>query len=116
MLFRSEKFATAYATMVHTLTTKYDAADVFLFTLPRNGYLWLGTKAEYNALQDEYNKMIYKIAEVFGCQVVDVAASVGEDYSAYLLGDAIHPNAKGMDIIAAAFETALYSYYYGTLN
>ena len=60
--------------------------------------------------------MIYKIAEVFGCQVVDVAASVGEDYSAYLLGDAIHPNAKGMDIITAAFETALYSYYYETLN
>ena len=112
----TEKFATAYATMVHKLTTKYDAADVFLFTLPRNGYLWLGTKAEYNALQDEYNKIIYKIAEVFGCQVVDIAASVGEDYSAYLLGDAIHPNAKGMDIITAAFETALYSYYYGTLN
>ena len=112
----TEKFATAYATMVHKLTTKYDAADVFLFTLPRNGYLWLGTKAEYNALQDEYNKMIYKIAEVFGCQVVDVAASVGEDYSAYLLEDEIHPNAKGMDIITAAFETALYSYYYETLN
>ena len=112
----TEKFAIAYATMVHKLTTKYDAADVFLFTLPRNGYLWLGTKAEYNALQDEYNKMIYKIAEVFGCQVVDVAASVGENYNAYLLGDAIHPNAKGMDMITAAFETALYSYYYGTLN
>ena len=112
----TEKFAIAYATMVHKLTTKYDAADVFLFTLPRNGYLWLGTKEEYNALQDEYNKMIYKIAEVFGCQVVDVAASVGENYSEYLLQDEIHPNAKGMDIITAAFETALYSYYYGTLN
>ena len=112
----TEKFAIAYATMVHKLTTKYDAADVFLFTLPRNGYLWLGTKEEYNALQDEYNKMIYKIAEVFGCQVVDVAASVGDNYEAYLLADAIHPNAKGMDIITAAFETALYSYYYGTLN
>ncbi len=112
----TEKFAIAYATMVHKLTTKYEAADVFLFTLPRNGYLWLGTKEEYNALQDEYNKMIYKIAEVFGCQVVDVAASVGENYSEYLLQDEIHPNAKGMDIITAAFETALYSYYYGTLN
>ena len=112
----TEKFATAYATMVHKLTAKYDAADIFLFTLPRNGYLWKGTKDEYNALQDEYNKMIYKIAEVFGCQVVDLATSVGEDYSEYLLGDKIHPNAKGMDIITAAFETALYSYYYGKLN
>ena len=112
----TEKFATAYATMVHKLTTKYDAAEVFLFTLPRNNYLWQGTKEQYNALQDKYNKMIYKIADVFGCQVVDVAASVGEDYSAYLLNDGIHPNAKGMDIITAAFETALYSYYYATLN
>ena len=112
----TEKFATAYATMIHKLTTKYNAAEVFLFTLPRNNYLWLGTKEGYNALQDEYNKMIYKIAEVFGCQVVDLATSVGEDCTQYLLSDGIHPNAKGMDIITAAFETALYSYYYEKLN
>ena len=112
----TEKFATAYATMIHKLTTKYNAAEVFLFTLPRNNYFWLGTKEEYNALQDEYNKMIYKIAEVFGCQVVDLATSVGEDCTQYLLSDGIHPNAKGMDIITAAFETALYSYYYEKLN
>lgn len=110
------KFATAYATMVHKIVSKYDAADVFLFTLPRNGYFWAdakegATKADYNALQDEYNAMIYKIAEEFGCQVVDLATAVGEDYSAYLLSDAIHPNAKGMDVISAAFETALYTYY-----
>ncbi len=107
----TELFATAYATMVHKIVTKYSAADVFLFTLPRNNYLWLGTKAPYNALQDEYNKMIYKIAGVFGCKVVDLATAVGEDCSDYLLTDNIHPNAKGMDIITSAFETALYSYY-----
>ncbi len=107
----TELFATAYATMVHKIVTKYSAADVFLFTLPRNNYLWLGTKAQYNALQDEYNKMIYKIAGVFGCKVVDLATAVGEDCSDYLLTDNIHPNAKGMDIITSAFETALYSYY-----
>ena len=107
----TELFATAYATMVHKIVTKYSAADVFLFTLPRNNYLWQGTKEHYNALQDEYNKMIYKIAGVFGCKVVDLATAVGEDCSDYLLTDAIHPNAKGMDIITAAFETALYSYY-----
>lgn len=107
----TELFATAYATMVHKIVTKYSAADVFLFTLPRNNYLWLGTKAQYNALQDEYNKMIYKIAGVFGCKVVDLATAVGEDCSDYLLTDNIHPDAKGMDIITAAFETALYSYY-----
>lgn len=107
----TELFATAYATMVHKIVTKYSAADVFLFTLPRNNYLWLGTKEQYNALQDEYNKMIYKIAGVFGCKVVDLATAVGEDCSDYLLTDNIHPDAKGMDIITAAFETALYSYY-----
>ena len=108
----TEKFATAYATMVHKLTTKYNPEEVFLFTLPRNFYLWKGTKEEYNALQDEYNKMIYKIAEVFGCQVVDLATMVGEKHSRDLLADDIHPNATGMDIITAVFETALYSYYY----
>lgn len=104
-------FSRAYARMVHQIVTKYDGADVFLFTLPRNGYLWKGTKAEYNALQDEYNKTIRKIAEIFGCQVVELSAAVGENYSEYLLSDNIHPNAKGMDIITAAFETVLYSYY-----
>ena len=104
-------FSRAYARMVHQIVTKYDGADVFLFTLPRNGYLWTGTKDEYNALQDEYNKTIRKIAEIFGCQVVELSAAVGENYSEYLLSDNIHPNAKGMDIITAAFETALYSYY-----
>ena len=104
-------FSHAYARMVHQMVTKYDGAKVFLFTLPRNDYLWMGTKAQYNALQDEYNKMIYKIAEVFGCQVVDLATAVGEDCDKYLLDDGIHPNATGMDIITAAFEAALYSYY-----
>ena len=107
-------FSHAYARMVHQMLTKYDGAVVFLFTLPRNGFTYEGmpgTKAEYNVLLDSYNKMIYKIAEVFGCQVVDLATSVGENYNKYLLNDAIHPNATGMDIITATFETALYSYY-----
>lgn len=107
----TQTFAGAYATMVHKIVSKYSAADVFLFTLPRNDYLWKGTKEEYNALQDEYNAMIYKIAKVFGCQVVDLATVVGDNYDAYLLNDGIHPNAAGMDIITAAFETALYTYY-----
>ena len=94
------------------IASKYNPEEVFLFTLPRNFYLWKGTKEEYNALQDEYNKMIYKIAEVFGCQVVDLATMVGEKHSRDLLADDIHPNATGMDIVTAAFETALYSYYY----
>jgi len=84
---------------------------VFLFTLPQNGYHWNGTKEEYNALQAEYNKMIYKIAEVFDVEVVDLATMVGGNYGEYLLDDGIHPNEKGMDIISAAFETALYSFY-----
>mgnify|MGYP004665223559 FL=1 len=107
----TELFATAYATMVHKIVTKYGNAKVFLFTLPQNGYHWLGTKEEYNALQVEYNKMIYKIAEVFNVQVVDLATMVGGNYGEYLLQDGIHPNEKGMDIISAAFETALYSFY-----
>ena len=104
-------FSRAYARMVHQMVNAYQGAEIFLFTLPRNGYLWTGTKESYNALQDEYNKTIYKIAEVFGCQVVDLATAVGEDYSDYLLSDKIHPNATGMDVITAAFETALYTYY-----
>lgn len=107
----TELFATAYATMVHKIVTKYGNAKVFLFTLPQNGYHWAGTKEEYNALQVEYNKMIYKIAEVFNVQVVDLATMVGGNYGEYLLQDGIHPNEKGMDIISAAFETALYSFY-----
>lgn len=112
----TEKFATAYAIMIHKIKTAYANADVFLFTLPRNGYLWKGTKEQYNALQDEYNKMIYKIAETFGCTVVDLATSVGENYEEYLLSDDIHPNAKGMDVITAAFETALYTHYLAANN
>lgn len=107
----TELFATAYATMVHKIVNKYGNAKVFLFTLPQNGYHWLGTKEEYNALQAEYNKMIYKIAEVFNVQVVDLATMVGGNYGEYLLQDGIHPNEKGMDIISAAFETALHSFY-----
>ena len=112
----TEKFATAYAIMIHKIKTAYANADVFLFTLPRNGFLWQGTKEQYNALQDEYNKMIYKIAETFGCTVVDLATSVGENYEEYLLSDDIHPNAKGMDVITAAFETALYTHYLAANN
>lgn len=110
----TEKFATAYATMVHRIVTKYDGADVFLFTLPRNGYLWETagkTKEEYNALQDAYNEMIIKIAKIFNCGVVDLASAVGENYGNFLPNDTLHPDKTGMDVITKAFETALYGYY-----
>lgn len=95
-------FAQAYAIMMHKLVSKYDNAEVYVFTLPYNG------KRTDTAAMDSYNEMIRYIAKYFECQIVDLANIEGYDYATYT-SDYLHPNEQGMDLITDLFVRMLNS-------
>ena len=97
-------FAQAYAIVMHKLVSKYDNADVFVFTLPPNG-----TNRNTTLLGD-YNEQIEKIAKYFKVQIVDIGNIEGYQYSAYT-SDGLHPNEKGMDLITDMFARSLKAFY-----
>lgn len=89
-------FAEAYAITVHKITVNYADADVFVFNVQAT------TEAE---LSDEtlakYNDIIGKIADKYGCTLVDIYGSdmSGAKYANYTF-DGLHPVKSGMDKIA----------------
>lgn len=97
-----ENFSEAYAIMLHKMTTKYDKADIYVFTLPANG-----TRVDEVAL-NEYNQNIRFIADYFDCKVVDLAGIKGYSYEKYCSDSGhLHPNQQGMDVITDLFVRAL---------
>ena len=107
-------FAEYYAIMMHKLTTKYDA-DVFCFTLLPNGQMGSRPLSDLEA----FNDAITKIAEKFGCGVVDLYNDSGinisnmSTYYADSSGQNLHPNQLGMDKITECFINALVEKYVG---
>lgn len=97
-----KNFAQAYAIMIHKMTTKYDKADIYVFTLPENG-----TRVDEVAL-NEYNQTIRYIADYFDCKVVDLAGIEGYSCQKYCSdSNHLHPNTQGMDVITDLFVRAL---------
>ena len=101
----------AYAITVHRMTVRYEDSDIFLFTmLPNTWYKGKGVSEERLV---EFNTAIKAIANKFGVDVVDLYSDTGitADNQAEYLIDGLHPNAKGMDLITACVERALYAKY-----
>ena len=74
-------------------------ADIFLQTLynPQYGNL----REPYQVAADKINENIYRCSENFeGITVVDVATALGDDRENFA-GDAVHPSAKGNELIAS---------------
>ena len=113
-------FAEHYAIMIHKMTYKYNQkfylqqnqitesttkADIYLFTHVPNG----SNSRPISELQT-YNDIIRKIANKFGCSVVDLYNDSGitaTNYSAYMGDGSLHPNPTGMDMITDCFIEVL---------
>lgn len=101
-----DTFAQAYAVMIHKMTVRYNDADIFVFTLPANG------REINDTLLNAYNTEIRKIAEYFGCYLVDIAAIEGYNYLEYTdTAEHLHPNEAGMDLITDYFTRTLKAVY-----
>lgn len=103
------EFAEAYRAAIQSITTQYNAADVYVFTLiPQRDH----EKATDEMIQ-QINAEIVKIAGEFGCTVVDLYNDSGINIinSGGYMYDYLHPNAKGMDLVTECFLDALYNNY-----
>ena len=104
-------FADYYAIMVHKMVVKYNQTDIFLFTHVPNG-----SNSRPISDLEKYNDIITKIANKYGCTIVDLYNDSGitnANKTSYM-GDgnqALHPNALGMDLITECFWNVLYNKY-----
>ncbi len=94
----------SYAVMIRKIRRNYPDAVVFCFTLPESKS-GAGTKLE------PFNTAIRAVAEHYGCQIVDLNATVLSQYYSSYTSDNLHPTAEGMDIMTETFIDALEAYY-----
>lgn len=95
-------FCVAYDLMLQKLKKKYPKAEIWCFTLPRS---YMSAREDYRFRDDfggypleDYNEVIREGAKKHGCALVDLYKMV----PGYDTLDGSHPNARGMDQLAAA--------------
>ncbi len=95
--------------MISKMVTKYNNADVYLFTLLPNN-----VKNDTTTLL-AYNNAIKEIAEKYNCNVVDLYSDSGitaGNMTQYTnASDCLHPNMAGMDKMTDCFWNVLYENY-----
>jgi len=105
------KFTDAYAMMLDRIMTSYPLAKVYCCTLMQCERTGSAGFPEINSNGEsliQWNEAIRKLAEAFGCEVLDHAKCGITYYNlSYLTGDydsgtgkGLHPNAAGMSLIA----------------
>ena len=94
----------AYAICLHKISQRYPDAEVYCFTLlPAKG-----SAAQPTA----FNADVKKLANKFGCYVVDLYNDSGiisepAAFNIMMDGNALHPGQKGMDAMTNAFVSAI---------
>ena len=99
-------FAEGYAIMLHKIKIAYPNADVFVMNMPLRA-------ASASQILTAYNDIIQKLATHFNMNLVSLYDSQisGTVYSSYAIGDNLHPNQAGMDIMTETFINALKNKY-----
>ena len=99
-------FAEGYAIMLHKIKVAYPNADVFVMNMPLRA-----SSASQNLTA--YNDIIQKLTTHYNMNLVSLYDSPisGTAYSSYSIGDNLHPNQAGMDIMTETFITALENKY-----
>lgn len=95
-------FSEAYRMMLEKLQAQYPHAELWCLTLPladHDGYV---PSATAKLKTEAYSGVITECAAACGCRLIDIHDM--EPYSSY---DGLHPNAKGMQMIAQAVLKAL---------
>ena len=117
--YTAKNYIEAYAIMLYKITTAYPDAEIYCLNVLES-ILW-GSKEPYLA---GFNDEMFKLAEMFGAHTVDIFRDSGikndETFDDYIPADdgratgknTLHPNAKGMTLIAncviSAFSESKY--------
>ena len=110
-------FETSYNDMLTKMQAKYSETDIFICTLPYE--TWTdGTNPEgknYPGLRESYNEVIKAMATKYNVGLIDIEPCITKATeslnSKTYLGDNIHPNAAGMQVIANKVTEVLEDYY-----
>ncbi len=92
-------FDEAYAVMIYRIKQAYPQADVFVCNIPKSA---CGEGEEL----EQYNAAIARIGSWYGCTLVDFYTSkMSEKYARYTK-EGLHPNRRGMRVMADCIATA----------
>lgn len=99
-------FRECYAIMLNSIRIKYPDAKIYCFTLFGGNNTTFPVKTANHSSSKtlyDYNNAIKEIAELFGCEIIDLQ-KCGIHYSTYTkyldAGGLTHPNKAGMTLIA----------------
>jgi hypothetical protein len=102
-------FSSAYALMLHKIKTALPNARIFCCTIFQRDFSFpTGTLSIRS-----YNDVIKKMADIFGCDVIDTYACGLNRYNigSYSVDGTLHPNAAGHKLIAEKIITELIAKY-----
>lgn len=106
--------AEGYAVMLHKIKTTYPNAKLLMMNIPHMA--WQDRAAERGVELPKYNELIAKMAAHYGVTLVDlysteISGDSTSNRAAYALGDEIHPNCAGHDVMTRALADALKTVY-----
>ena len=106
--------AEGYAVMLHKIKTTYPNAKLLMMNIPH--VAWQDGNAERGVELPKYNELIAKMAAHYGVTLVDlysteISGDSTSNRAAYALGDGIHPNCAGHDVMTRALADALKTVY-----
>lgn len=114
-------FADAYMIMVDKIQRTYPLARVFCCTLLNCGYTGydVGGPGTYPAINDNnvalnsFNNTIINIANCLGAEIIDIrkCGFTFHNFEQYTIGDKLHPNIAGMELLKNFIRNQLYLLY-----
>lgn len=106
--YSASQFKNAYETMFNKIEKKYPNAHIFGCTLGYSDF------AKYYYTEEkrlQFNEVVREICAKHSSKVIELAEVQTIDNYSNLLGDALHPNAVGMEKIAEKMTLVINNYY-----
>ncbi|MDK4352447.1 SGNH/GDSL hydrolase family protein [Enterococcus thailandicus] len=108
----TDTFIEAYLVMLNNETTNYPNAKIYCCTLPYNTRND-GVMPRFNTKNylEQYNEAIRKCSEFFGAELIELdRIGLNANNHAIFLGDGLHPNELGMELIKKQVINKLIGY------
>ena len=100
-------FENGYQSMLNSIKKIYPRAEIFLCTLAYENL----TNDSAPGLRDAFSEIITKLANTNNCEIIDFKNAITKDNAGRVLGDRVHPNSLGMNLLADKAIEVLEDFY-----
>lgn len=100
-------FENGYQSMLNSIKKIYPRAEIFLCTLAYENL----TNDSAPGLRDAFSEIITKLANTNNCEIIDFKNAITKDNAGRVLGDRVHPNSLGMNLLADKAIEVLEEFY-----